>query len=152
MPQPVQVQLSFVNDSGHPVTLQVLGRTDQGFSHPAAKATPEPALMVRVISDQCAYTYGVPIRDLPSKDSPTGYTTLQVEADFALYASRSLSARPLNELVPLQPKDFPLQPLVTDCSEEQVPDRGAVLEGTHINIQLRASNELPGRELLSASS
>ncbi len=118
-PQPLNVQLAFVNDSGQPLTVQVLGRTDRGFRDTSLKGVPMPdrALVIQIISDRCTYLYGVPVRDLPNPASGNTYTALQVETDFSLYATRSATAVPVSDLVATQPAGFPLKPIAHACPE-----------------------------------
>jgi hypothetical protein len=118
-PQPLNVQLAFVNDSGQPVTVEVLGRTDQGFRSTSLKGVPMPkrALVLQLISDRCTYLYGVPVEHLPNPASGNAYTTLQVETDLSLYATRSLTTVPVSDLIASQPVGFPLTPIAHACPE-----------------------------------
>lgn len=118
-PQAMDVQLSFVNDSGRPATVQVLGRTDRGFHDASMKDIPLPkrALVLQILSARCAYLYGVPVEDLPSPSSAPAYTTLQVETDLSLYATRSIVAVPVSDLVASQPRGFPLKPVAQACAD-----------------------------------
>lgn len=118
-PAPMDVQLSFVNDSGRPVTVQVLGRTDRGLDAAQFQgvALPARSLVVQVLSERCAYLYGVPVEDLPTPDAAKSYTTLQVETDLSLYASRSDGVVPVSALTGAQPRGFPLKPAAKACAE-----------------------------------
>jgi hypothetical protein len=118
-PAPMDVQLSFVNDSGRPVTIQVLGRTDRGLDTAQFQgvALPPRSLVVQVLSERCAYLYGLPVEDLPTPQSAKAYTTLQVETDLSLYATRSESVIPVSDLATTQPRGFPLKPAAKACAE-----------------------------------
>lgn len=118
-PQPQNVQLAFVNDSGQPVTVQVLGRTDQGFRGTSLEGVPMPdnALVLQIILDRCTYLYSLPVKNLPNAASGNTYTGLQVETDLSLYATRSATAVPLSVLTGSQPRDFPLKPIAHACPE-----------------------------------
>jgi hypothetical protein len=117
-PLPVQVQLSFVNDSGQPVTVQILGRTDEGVGASAGVAGSRKAIVLRVIADRCTYTYALPVDELPSPGSKNAFSTLQVETDFSLYATPAKSIVPVSDLINSQPPGFPLQPTAADCSPD----------------------------------
>ena len=118
-PAPMDVQLSFVNDTGRPATVQVLGRTDKGFHDASMKDIPMPkrALVLQILSDRCAYLYGVPVEDLPSPSAAPMYTTLQVETDLSLYATSSLAAVPVSTLAARQPPGFPIKPVAHACAD-----------------------------------
>jgi len=101
---PRNVQLAFVNDSGRPLTIQMAGHDS------AVPAGSSPAFAFRVLTEACAYLYSLPTADIPRTRQ-----TLQIEADFSIYATDSSKAVPLAQIARSQPRGFPLKPVSVDC-------------------------------------
>ena len=106
-----QLQVSFVNDSGQPISVEISSRGPATSGEFKAGRIARPPLQFSLTFGQCSYLYELP--GMVVADG--GTTTLQIETDYSIYASPARTALAVADLTNKQPSGFPLQPLASTC-------------------------------------